>query len=96
MLLSYVCPRLPTPTQVVRHTSSFFAQYAYSVEKLPELGAGLSALLDDAIGYAVMEGLCAPGVEVVVVHGAYGAVADVYPQMELRVAPGVSIFSITI
>eukprot|EP00976_Prorocentrum_cordatum_P089720 1187826-Prorocentrum_minimum.AAC.2 len=50
---------------------------------------GLSSVIDDAIGFACVTKLCAPGVEVVVVRGQQYPEADFNPRLELRVAPGV-------
>ena len=54
----------------MRHTSSFFGQYPFSVDQFSFTMEGLPSMIDDAIGYACVTQLCAPGVEVVVVRPA--------------------------
>lgn len=72
--------------QAVRHTNLAFSVYPYKKQKLPSASTDeLVKLVDDSMQYAVGNGLCAPGKEVVVISGVIAVSHTMSPSVAVRV-----------
>lgn len=97
-LISKYRPKVPvlvitSNERVVRQCAPVFALYPYVVDSLPYTrdDVEFDILLEKAVIFGIEKGLCLPGKDVVVVHGAVEADAEGMPMVCIKVRGGVRL-----